>query len=145
HALELDAGVRVVPLDSPFAITAGAGAGLLEGVGVPKVRAFVGLSFIAEVSDKDKDGVLDANDQCPTEPEDVDGFQDADGCPDLDNDLDSILDVNDKCPDAEEDLDGFQDADGCPDLDNDGDGINDVSDQCPNEPETKNGYQDEDG
>ena len=34
------------------------------------------------VRDKDKDGIVDSRDGCPTEPEDVDGFQDMDGCPD---------------------------------------------------------------
>ena len=32
--------------------------------------------------DRDLDGILDPNDQCPDEPEDRDGFQDEDGCPD---------------------------------------------------------------
>jgi len=34
--------------------------------------------------DDDNDGLPDADDACPNEPEDFDGFQDADGCPDLD-------------------------------------------------------------
>jgi OOP family OmpA-OmpF porin len=95
--------------------------------------------------DTDGDGIPDSIDKCPTEPEDKDGFQDEDGCPDPDNDGDGILDKDDKCPNEPEDKDGFQDEDGCPDPDNDGDGIPDVSDKCPNEPETVNGYQDEDG
>ncbi len=32
--------------------------------------------------DKDKDGILNARDKCPDDPEDVNGFEDADGCPD---------------------------------------------------------------
>ncbi|MCK4237410.1 MAG: OmpA family protein, partial [Candidatus Krumholzibacteria bacterium] len=81
------------------------------------------------------------------EPEDFDGFEDHDGCPDImqDSDSDGIPDDMDKCPLQAEDIDGFQDEDGCPDLDNDLDGILDVDDQCPNEPETFNGYMDEDG
>ena len=78
-------------------------------------------------------------------PEDVDGFEDEDGCPDPDNDGDGIPDVSDACPDDAEDADGFEDTDGCPDLDNDGDGILDVDDQCPNEPEDFDGEADEDG
>jgi OmpA-OmpF porin, OOP family len=31
-------------------------------------------------------------------PEDMDGFEDADGCPDPDNDKDTVLDVDDFCP-----------------------------------------------
>jgi len=95
--------------------------------------------------DTDGDGILDSADKCPTEPEDKDGFQDDDGCPDLDNDGDGIPDAQDKCPNEAEDKDGFQDDDGCPDPDNDGDGIPDAQDKCPNQPETVNNYQDEDG
>ncbi|MFW6052264.1 MAG: OmpA family protein, partial [Myxococcota bacterium] len=79
------------------------------------------------------------------EPEDMDGFEDDDGCPDPDNDGDGILDEDDMCPDEPEDMDGFEDDDGCPDPDNDGDRILDEDDECPNEPETYNGFEDEDG
>ena len=99
----------------------------------------------AAPKDTDGDGIPDDQDKCPNEPEDKDGFQDADGCPDLDNDGDGIPDAQDKCPNEPEDKDGFQDADGCPDPDNDGDGIPDAADKCPNEPEDKDGFQDEDG
>jgi OmpA-OmpF porin, OOP family len=96
-------------------------------------------------NDPDHDGIVGDADKCPTEPEDKDGFQDADGCPDPDNDNDGIPDTADKCPNEPEDKDGFQDADGCPDPDNDGDGIPDTADKCPMEPEDKDGFQDEDG
>jgi OOP family OmpA-OmpF porin len=96
-------------------------------------------------TDRDGDGIPDNVDKCPDLPEDKDGFQDEDGCPDLDNDGDGIPDAIDKCPNEPEDKDGFQDDDGCPDLDNDGDGIPDKLDKCPNEPEDKDGFQDEDG
>ena len=56
-----------------------------------------------------------AADQCPTEAEDKDGFQDEDGCPDADNDADGILDGSDKCPDEAETKNGFEDEDGCAD------------------------------
>ena len=95
--------------------------------------------------DRDHDGITDDIDKCPDQPEDKDGFQDEDGCPDPDNDKDGITDVHDKCPNDPEDKDGYQDQDGCPDPDNDGDGIADAQDKCPNEPEDKDGFQDEDG
>src|SRR5262249_25783383 len=95
--------------------------------------------------DTDGDGINDDVDKCPQEPEDKDGFQDDDGCPDSDNDSDGIPDAADKCPNEPEDKDGFQDDDGCPDPDNDGDGVPDAQDKCPDQPETKNGFQDEDG
>ncbi len=95
--------------------------------------------------DRDGDGIADSIDKCPDDPEDKDGWQDEDGCPDPDNDGDGILDGRDKCPNDAEDKDGWQDDDGCPDPDNDGDGILDVNDKCPNAPETRNGVADEDG
>jgi outer membrane protein OmpA-like peptidoglycan-associated protein len=95
--------------------------------------------------DRDGDGIPDDVDKCPDQPEDKDGFQDDDGCPDLDNDGDGIPDAADKCPNEPEDKDGFEDQDGCPDPDNDHDGIPDALDKCPNEPEDKDGFQDEDG
>jgi OmpA family/Thrombospondin type 3 repeat len=98
-----------------------------------------------DLRDRDGDGIPDSRDACPDEPEDKDGFQDEDGCPDPDNDGDGIPDAQDKCPDEPEDKDGFQDADGCPDRDNDNDGIPDAVDKCPNDPEDKDGFQDDDG
>lgn len=95
--------------------------------------------------DRDQDGLPDVKDVCPDDPEDRDGFEDEDGCPDPDNDRDGILDHLDKCPNTPEDIDGFEDTDGCPDLDNDKDNISDHQDQCPNLPETVNGINDEDG
>ena len=98
-----------------------------------------------KTKDRDGDGILDDVDKCPDAPEDRDGFEDNDGCPDPDNDKDGIPDVRDKCPNDAEDKDGFEDDDGCPDPDNDKDGIPDASDKCPNEPETINNVDDEDG
>lgn len=80
-----------------------------------------------------------------TVPEDLDGFEDNDGCPDTDNDGDGIIDSLDQCPDKAEDKDGHEDTDGCPDYDNDLDGIPDSVDKCPDKPETFNAFEDEDG
>ena len=77
--------------------------------------------------------------------EDRDGFEDEDGCPDLDNDGDGIPDVDDDCPNEAEDRDGHEDNDGCVDRDNDGDGVPDHMDSCPAEQEIRNGFEDEDG
>jgi outer membrane protein OmpA-like peptidoglycan-associated protein len=95
--------------------------------------------------DSDKDGIIDSKDQCPHDPEDIDGFEDENGCPDFDNDKDGIPDSLDKCPNVPEDKDGFQDQDGCPDYDNDLDGIVDSVDKCPNLAEDKDNFQDKDG
>ncbi|NUO48325.1 MAG: OmpA family protein [Polyangiaceae bacterium] len=65
-------------------------------------------------TDRDGDGLSDAVDLCPDDPEDMDGFQDEDGCPDPDNDADGIADVTDKCPNVPEDKNRVEDDDGCP-------------------------------
>ncbi|MDM7925576.1 MAG: OmpA family protein [bacterium] len=112
--------------------------------GLADVRLGLNL-FLGGNRDKDGDGILNKKDKCPKVAEDIDGFQDEDGCPDPDNDGDGILDGQDGAPNQAEDMDGFKDADGIPDPDNDGDGILDAQDKCPNEAEDKDGFQDADG
>ena len=82
------------------------------------------------VVDTDGDGIVDELDACPNDPEDFDGFEDDDGCPDFDNDADGVLDVDDACPDEP----GPPENQGCPDPDRDGDGVPDRIDNCPDEP-----------
>lgn len=96
-------------------------------------------------NDKDGDGIVDEEDECPNDPEDFDGFEDEDGCPDNDNDEDGIADDEDACMNVPEDVDGYMDDDGCPDPDNDGDGILDMNDNCPDKAEDFDGYEDQDG
>jgi outer membrane protein OmpA-like peptidoglycan-associated protein len=91
--------------------------------------------------DSDGDTVSDNVDKCRDQPEDKDGFQDEDGCPDPDNDQDGLIDSSDKCPDAAGAIQNL----GCPRTDKDGDGAEDSQDKCPEEPEDKDGFQDEDG
>jgi parallel beta-helix repeat protein len=95
--------------------------------------------------DPDRDGVAGGKDQCPGVAEDLDGFEDEDGCPEFDNDGDGLYDKTDECPDEAEDADGFEDQDGCPEPDNDRDGVADADDKCPQNPETVNEYMDDDG
>ena len=122
---------------------AGAGAGLTRGYAAPDFRVFAGVrlgSPLCETKDTDGDGLMDPDDQCPEDPEDQDGFEDEEGCPDPDNDGDGICDPwvvakgleadyaavctgSDRCPESPEDKDDFEDGDGCPDVDNDGDGV----------------------
>ncbi len=94
--------------------------------------------------DKDRDGVPNRKDACPEEPEDIDDFEDEDGCPDRDDDKDGIEDVDDQCRLDPEDKDGFEDQDGCPDTDNDKDGIADDVDECRDKPEDEDGFEDKD-
>jgi outer membrane protein OmpA-like peptidoglycan-associated protein len=91
--------------------------------------------------DRDGDGLFDPQDKCADQAEDKDGFQDEDGCPELDNDSDGLVDSADKCPTETGPVQNV----GCPILDKDGDGLNDPQDKCPDEPEDKDGFQDEDG
>ncbi len=115
-----------------------------------------GLSLVlGGAKDTDKDGIVDDLEgtlpdgtSCVDKAEDVDGWQDEDGCPDIDNDGDGILDTDDQCANEPEgEPDGFEDEDGCPDLDDDGDGIPDVDDACRmiTGVESANGCPDEDG
>jgi hypothetical protein len=138
-------GGQFTPAVSPLSFNLGAGAGLVDGVGVPAFRVFAGLLYTAEPRDRDQDGLLDDQDGCPLAAEDHDGFEDSDGCPEADNDGDRFLDAADKCPNEAEDMDGVEDTDGCPDLDDDKDGIPDERDSCKDKPETKNGFKDDDG
>ena len=80
--------------------------------------------------DTDGDGTPDDIDRCPDNPEDKDGFQDEDGCPDSDNDNDGIVDRMDSCPNN---LGPIENR-GCPVFDRDGDGVNDDEDRCPDVP-----------
>ena len=86
--------------------------------------------------DTDGDGIVGANDECPDEAENMNAFEDTDGCPDTipDSDGDGLNDQEDECPEKPEDMDSFEDKDGCPDDDNDNDGVVDAKDGCVSEP-----------
>ena len=146
--LEAIGGIKVYLARNSF-LTLGGGAGVVPGkAGNPRARAFIGIIFEPNIGDRDGDGYKDDVDACPSEPEDFDDFEDADGCPEPDNDKDGILDEDDKCPLNPEDKDEFEDEDGCPEgnkNDRDGDGLLDDVDQCPDDPEDFDKFQDEDG
>ena len=76
------------------------------------------------VTDRDGDGVQDADDKCPDTP----GLAALQGCPDRDGD--GIADGDDKCPDEK----GTAKYQGCPIPDTDKDGVNDEEDKCPTVP-----------
>ncbi len=144
-AVALEGDLALQARFGDFVASVGAGHGFTDGVGSPDLRVFALFGYTPVEGDRDHDGIRDGLDDCPDDPEDFDGFEDGDGCPDPDNDKDGILDGDDKCPNEPEDKDGFEDLDGCPDPDNDKDGILDVSDKCPNVAEDKDGLGDEDG
>jgi outer membrane protein OmpA-like peptidoglycan-associated protein len=145
---EAIAGVKLYLARNSY-LSFGGGVGFLpDKVASPDARAFLAIVFEPQIGDRDGDGIKDDVDRCPDDPEDRDGFEDEDGCPDPDNDRDGIPDDKDECPDNPEDKDGFEDEDGCPDgneNDRDGDGILDDVDKCPDDPEDKDGFEDEDG
>ena len=116
--LRLDARHLIVPdrtlngATSDFEVTAGVtyrfdlgGARPARAVATPAVAP----------ADRDLDTIADASDKCPLQPEDVDSFEDADGCPELDNDRDGVADADDVCPTDKETKNNFRDEDGCPD------------------------------
>jgi outer membrane protein OmpA-like peptidoglycan-associated protein len=75
----------------------------------------------APPADTDADGIVDAEDKCPT----VAGKKEFNGCPDTDGD--GIEDAKDKCPTVA----GVAAFEGC--ADTDGDGLQDSEDECPTE------------
>jgi outer membrane protein OmpA-like peptidoglycan-associated protein len=126
------------------------------------VHAGLNLTFGREKKDRDGDGILDKDDQCPDDP----GLVEFQGCPDRDGD--KIIDSKDACPDVpglaafsgcpDTDGDGIVDSadvcvdvpglaefEGCPDRD--GDKVQDSKDACPDEPGpiATNGCPDRDG
>jgi outer membrane protein OmpA-like peptidoglycan-associated protein len=121
-ALRLDARLAVLPGvdpstgDNKLAFEGDIGFGLELTVGKkPEPKTETTTSPLPP-SDRDEDGIPDAQDKCPDRPEDKDGFEDGDGCPDIDNDGDHVLDIADKCPSEQETMNGFDDDDGCPDT-----------------------------
>ncbi|MBL9038109.1 MAG: OmpA family protein, partial [Archangium sp.] len=146
---EADVGLKAT-FGGAWVVSAGVGRGIISGYGAPDVRGLVGIGYAptcgpATPRDSDGDGLLDDVDACPAQPEDRDGFEDTDGCPDLDDDTDGVPDTTDSCRLDPEDRDTFEDGDGCPDPDNDKDGVPDVKDRCALVPETVNGFEDTDG
>ena len=72
--------VGPVPRDLPHTLVASFKATLEEARQADLLLHVVDAS--SPVFDTDGDGIPDVDDACPTLPEDYDGFQDSDGCPD---------------------------------------------------------------
>lgn len=66
-----------------IALQAGMGYGLGNGIGSPDFRGLLGFAWLPKFAkkDTDRDGITNSTDQCPDKAEDIDGFQDTDGCP----------------------------------------------------------------
>jgi len=114
----------------------------------PIIAQYGDLRVVEEqvaVLDADGDGIVDSLDGCINLAETFNGFQDADGCPDIlppvnnDTDGDGILDDVDECVTVV----GTVELNGCPamepemmeeimmEIDSDGDGVFDNIDLCP--------------
>lgn len=95
----------------------------------------VQLLYKFTTTDRDGDGIADADDACP----EIAGVEWTQGCPDRDNDR--VADNEDACPD----IPGTAAMLGCPDRDNDG--ITDKEDGCPDQagPKESRGCPDPDG
>lgn len=134
---------------------AGAGPGLTRGAGSPAVRVVASVEWMPDVeekkkaeeppkklelpppapTDRDGDGILDADDACPDERGIPSPDKAQHGCqPPLDKDGDRIIDPEDACPDEPGVATNDPKTNGCPKpADTDGDGIADYADACPNE------------
>ncbi len=132
---------RVTP---DWRVGAAVGPGLSRGVGAPQVRVLASIEWFpamekaAGPSDRDKDGILDADDACPDTPGVRTDDPKTNGCPPADapsdRDKDGILDADDACPDVPGVKNDDPKKNGCPPpKDSDGDGITDDVDACPTE------------
>ena len=144
---EVLGGLKILAAEY-VAVNVGGGMGVLSGIGAPDWRVFSGVSvapsFDPNRRDTDKDGIVDAMDQCIRDAEDIDGFQDEDGCPEIDNDADGLYDRQDRRPRAR----GRGWLPGLRWLPRSGQRQGwhpRCLDRRLNEAETNNGYQDEDG
>lgn len=120
--LELPLGAMAGAIVAPaprWSVYIMGGAGLTNGLATADFRVLGGVRYAVDLPgkggarDSDGDGFDDGQDRCPGEPEDRDGFEDQDGCPEADNDGDGVPDEVDECPEDAEEPGG--DRDGCPD------------------------------
>lgn len=137
YPLEFLAGATYDVIDN-LEVGAAFGVGAIGGVGTPDFRAMAMARWAPRAGGKDSDGdgFANSDDSCIDAPEDKDGFEDSDGCPDPDNDQDGFNDVDDACADTA----GTEG--GCPPSapiaaaaagpkDTDSDGLADSDDACP--------------
>jgi outer membrane protein OmpA-like peptidoglycan-associated protein len=139
-AVELMLGAHVA-LSDEWRAGLGAGPGIGRGMGSPEVRLLASLEWApagkpAEPTDRDHDGVQDAQDACPDQAGSPNADPKLNGCPVLDRDQDGIKDAEDACPDQAGPANADPKLNGCPDRD--GDGVLDNEDACPDEPGSPN-------
>jgi len=80
--LEFLAGVWG-PVSDDIVVRGGLGTGLTRGIGSPDLRMVMSVGYEPpQERDRDLDGIVNREDECPDDPEDYDGYHDVDGCPD---------------------------------------------------------------
>ena len=77
----------------------------------------------------------DCNDECPDDPDKAEPGECGCGVPDTDTDGDGTPDCNDDCPDDPDKAEPGDCGCGVPDTDTDGDGTPDCNDNCPDDPD----------
>ena len=113
-AFRFDARIAVQPAgDGILAIEGDVNVGVEITLGGKRRRPDEEQVVVGPPPDKDEDGFPDKDDKCPDRAEDMDSFEDSDGCPEIDNDNDRVLDIADKCAGEVENLNGYADDDGC--------------------------------
>ena len=126
-------------IGSSVRVGAGVAPGLTRAYGEPSVRYLASVEWVsspaAPPSDRDHDGILDADDACPDVPGVKTDDPKTNGCP-PDRDHDGILDADDACPDVPGVKTDDPKTNGCP-PDRDHDGILDADDACPDVPGVK--------
>ena len=66
---------------SGLVLRGGLGTAVTQGIGAPRYRVVLGLGYEPQVDrDRDLDGLVDREDDCPDQAEDLDGYLDLDGC-----------------------------------------------------------------
>ncbi|MDB4928083.1 MAG: outer membrane protein, partial [Myxococcaceae bacterium] len=85
--------------------------------------------------DADRDGVLDADDECPAEPAGASPDAQHRGCPTRDRDGDGVADPADLCPAVAAGDHPDPTRTGCPSADGDADGVYDHEDRCATTPQ----------
>lgn len=135
-------------LTKEFRVGAGFGPGLSPGLGTPEFRGVLSVDWVqaapepkatpAAPSDRDGDGILDADDACVDEPGVRTDDPKTHGCPlPGDKDGDGVLDPDDACPTVRGEKTDDPATNGCPPPDRDKDGVLDRDDACVDEPGEK--------
>jgi outer membrane protein OmpA-like peptidoglycan-associated protein len=141
--LELLLGLHYT-IAEQWRVGAGFGFGLSKTFRAPQHRGVLSVEWTPGVQkeeppppvapapppDRDHDGVLDQDDECPDQA----GDPQYKGCPPPgDRDGDTVLDPQDACPDQAGQPNTDPQQNGCPPPDRDHDGVLDAQDACPDQ------------